>query len=82
MENNYLLTFELSKDKNELEVYTDLSGLKSLIEELSKLLKSAEEGKNDHTHLMTEDWGGYELSSESQGGEVLNHVKVYCWNRK
>ncbi len=42
MENNYLLTFELSKDKNELEVYTDLSGLKSLIEELSKLLKSAE----------------------------------------
>jgi hypothetical protein len=82
MENNYLLTFELSKDKNELEVYTDLSGLKSLIEELSKLLKSAEEGKNDHTYLMTEDWGGYELSSESQGGEVLNHVKVYCWNRK
>ena len=24
--------------------------------------------------------GGNELSSESQIGEILNHVKIYCWN--
>ncbi len=58
MENNYLLTFELAKNKDELEIHTDLSGLKLLIEELNKLLKSAEKGVNDHNHLMTEEWGG------------------------
>ena len=57
-------------------------GDKWLIDELNKLLKSAEKGKNDHSHLMTEDWGGYELSSESQGGEIFNYVKIYCWNQK
>lgn len=78
---NFLLTFELSKQKDELSVHTDLNGLENLIDELSKLLKSAQKGINDHTHLMTEEWGSCELSSESQGGELLNHVKIYCWNK-
>jgi hypothetical protein len=78
MEEDFLLTFELSKNNDELYIYSDLNGLKSLIDELNKLLKSAEEGKNDHTHLMTEEWGGYELSSDNQSGEVINHVKIYC----
>lgn len=78
----FLLTFERGENKDELYIHTDLNGLDNLIDELNKLLKSAEKGKNDHMHLMTEEWGGYELSSESQGGEVLNHVKVYCWNKK
>ena len=79
MENDFLLTFELSGNKVELYVHTNLNGLRNLIEELEKLLKSAEKDENDHIHLMTEEWGGYELSSESQGDEVLNHVKIYCW---
>ena len=80
METTYLLTFELNKD--ELEIHTDLSGLKTLIDELNKLLKSAEKGLNDHNHLMTEDWGGNELTSVTQSGEILHHVKIYCWNEK
>ncbi len=78
MENEYLLTFELSKNKDELEVFTDLNGLKFLIEELNKLLKSTENGTTDHTHFMTEEWAGNELTSVAQSGEILNHVKVYC----
>jgi hypothetical protein len=80
MEDNFLLTFELSEQKDELYIHSDLNGLRNLIDELNKLLKSAEKGGNDHTHLMSEEWGGYELSSDSQGGEILNHVKIYCWN--
>lgn len=79
---NFLLTFERGGHSDELKIHTDLNGLENLIDELNKLLKSAEKGVNDHTHLMTEEWGGYELSFESQGGEVLNHVKIYCWNEK
>ena len=78
MEKEYLLTFELSKDKNELEVYTDLNGLRFLIEELNKLLKSTEKDGSDHTHFMTEEWAGNELTSVAQSGEILNHIKVYC----
>ncbi|HEX8287808.1 MAG TPA: Imm32 family immunity protein [Pyrinomonadaceae bacterium] len=81
MGNDYLLAFELNKDKDELEIFTDSSGLKLLIEELNKLLNSAEKGNNDHTHLMTEDWGGNELTSKAQSGEVLNHVKIHCLNK-
>lgn len=38
MEDDYLLTFELSKDKDELHICTDERGLKSLIGELTDLL--------------------------------------------
>ncbi len=78
MENSYLLTFELTKDKDKLEIHTNPDGLKLLIEELNKLLKSAERGVSDHNHLMTEEWGGNELTSIAQNGEILNHVKIYC----
>jgi hypothetical protein len=82
MENDYLLTFELTEEKDELEIHTNLKGLKRLIAELEMLLRSAEKGLNDHNHLMTEEWAGNELSSVAQGGELLNHVKVYYWNDK
>ena len=78
----FLLTFERGEREDVLYVHTDLGGLENLIDELNKLLKSAQKGKSDHTHLMTEGWGGYELSSESKGGEMINHVKIYCWNEK
>lgn len=78
----YLLSFEQDDHKDVLNIHTDLSGLEHLIGELMVLLRSAEKGKNDHTHLMTEEYGGYELSSENKGGEIINHVKIYCWNEK
>ncbi|HQU82026.1 MAG TPA: Imm32 family immunity protein [Pyrinomonadaceae bacterium] len=76
----FLLTFEHTKHPEEMRIHTDLNGLENLIDELTKLFNSAKTGKSDHTHLMTEEWGGYELSSDSQGGAIINHVKVYCWN--
>ena len=78
----FLLTFELNKQKDTLDIHTDSNGLENIIDELTKLLKSAEKGTNEHIHLMTEEWAGYELSSESQGGEILNQVTIYCWNDK
>lgn len=76
---DYLLNFELSEHKDELFIHADEEGLRFLVDEFSKLLSHTKEGNFDHTHLMTEEWGGYELSSESQGGEIINHVKIYCW---
>jgi hypothetical protein len=76
---DYLLNFELSDQKDELFIHADEEGLKFLVSQLNKLLSQTKEGNFDHAHLMTEEWGGYELSSESKGGETINHVKIYCW---
>lgn len=78
-ENDYFLTFELSEEKNELFIHMDEKGIDFFIAELTRLAERVQKGETDHTHLMTEEWGGYELSSESQGDEILNHVKIYCW---
>jgi hypothetical protein len=76
---DYLLNFELGEKYNELFIHGDEKGLLFLIGALEKLITHTKEGHFDHDHLMTEEWGGYELSSESQGNEVINHVKIYCW---
>ena len=78
---DYLLTFELEKNGLELYIHTDIQGLQTLIAQLSYLLAWSKTGGTNHLHMMTEEWGGGELSSEPQGdGHVLNHVKVLCWN--
>jgi hypothetical protein len=76
---DYMLTFELNEDKDEILIHGDEKGLRSLIENLERLLASTEDGHFNHEHLKTPEWGGDELSSESQSGTVLNHVKIHCW---
>jgi hypothetical protein len=76
---DYLLNFELSDEKDQLFIHGDERGLQFLIGELNNLLSQTKEGHFNHEHLMAEEWGGNELSSNSQGGNVLNHVKIYCW---
>jgi len=81
---DHLLTFELSKDKDELFVHGDAQGLRFLAKNLIQLADHADLGQYDHTHLMTEDWGGLELSniSQSQDSSLLNHVKLYGWPKQ
>jgi hypothetical protein len=76
---DYLLSFELNEDKDQLQIHADENGLRLFIKQLGNLLTQTKDGHFNHDHLMTPEWGGVELSSESQGGIILNHVKVYCW---
>jgi len=74
-----MLTFEWDKDSEQLEIHADASGLQELVSQLKKL--AAIEG-SDHIHLMTEDWGGDELSSDKQNNkaELIHHVKIFKWS--
>ncbi|OFW19226.1 MAG: hypothetical protein A3H27_14960 [Acidobacteria bacterium RIFCSPLOWO2_02_FULL_59_13] len=76
-----LLTFELGPDKDQLFIHGDAAGLRRLASLIGKLADAAQRGEYPHDHLMTEAWGGYGLSAEpqEQGGECLNHVKIYGW---
>ncbi len=78
---DYLLTFELDCKNGILEIHGNQKGLgqlKNLIDSL--LLKT----NDDHIHLMTENWGGHELSDDKQclENELINHVKLFKWVKK
>jgi hypothetical protein len=76
---HHLLSFELDKDHETLFIHGDEAGLRLLIQTLEKLIAQTKDGHFDHDHLMTPQWGGWELSAENKGDTALNHVKVYCW---
>jgi hypothetical protein len=81
--NEYLLTFELHNDEKtkEVAIHGNPEGLENLAHALLKLVKNTKEGHSNHEHLMSEQWGGTELTSEPQAeeSELINHVKVHCW---
>jgi Immunity protein 32 len=78
---DYLLTFELAKDGDELLVHADAAGLRYLADALTRLAQCAEAGQKEHTHLMTENWAGHELSSVTQDSEasLLHQVTIHGW---
>ncbi len=71
-----ILTFELTPEKDELEIFFDKEGQASLTAALQAV------GDTDplmaHLHLKSSEWGGDELSSEvmHQGNALLHHVKI------
>ena len=79
-----MLTFEVNKKEEKIEIHTDREGLKTFHSLIGKLIDKSEEVGNEHSHLMTKEWGGSELSSEKHNSEteLVNHVQVFCWNSK
>jgi len=77
--NDKLLTFELNKDKDGIEIHGNIKGLRYLSNILLKIIND----NVDNEHLMTESWGGGELSDEKLGidNEIINHVKIFNWNK-
>jgi hypothetical protein len=74
-----MLTFELTKDKDEIEIHGDQEGLSRLVGIISRIIKSS-----GHDHLMTPAWGGSELTSEKQGqtNTLVNKVTVRNWSKR
>jgi hypothetical protein len=64
---DYLLTFELDNETEQVSVHGDPAGLEHLAKVLLKLAEHAKRGECPHDHLFTEKWGGDE---------------VYCWLTK
>lgn len=75
-----MLTFESNKADEQLEIHGDKEGLLTLAK---ILIEMAEQKESEHRHLMTEDWGGSELSSDKQGlnNDLCHHVKILFWKQ-
>ena len=80
---DHLLAVETNNDGDVVTVHADVLGLRALVKAFQRLLDHAERGKPEHDHLMTEDWGGGDLSSKPQATDgvtrVVHHVKLYGW---
>ena len=76
-----ILTVELDKENELIELHLDKAGAKYLRDLLNKLI---EVGQQDHRHLMTDEWGGNELTSDkqnqSEGVKLLHQLKIMYWN--
>ena len=70
-----MLTFELNKAQESVEIFFDEAGAELLKSYIDEALK-----RRDHFHLKTPEWAGTELSSERQGSEneLINHVRIAC----
>lgn len=79
MSKNKLLTFEINKDKDEIQIHTNKEGLGELIKYLEKISCIT---PPTHDHFMTPSWSGMELTEEKQGSDniLINKVTVYLWN--
>lgn len=69
MNSEKLLTFEFIAEEEMLAINLNKEGICSLIDRLNELLNSRDE--QDHIHLMTNSWGGNDLS------EVPNAPAVF-----
>ena len=79
----YLLTF-VDDHKGDVFVHADSEGLSVLIRTLQRIKDAVDRGVCEHDHLMSDSWGGSELT-ESKGiqeGEIVNHVKIFGWNQE
>lgn len=76
----HILSFATDKE-GQLFVHADAAGLDHLIRSLSHIRRKLGEGVCDHDHLMTDSWGGGELTERTldEDAETIHHVKIYGW---
>ena len=60
-----MLSFEWNEQSSELYVFFDAEGCDLLMRSLGHLHVCG-----DHDHLMTEDWGSWELDSTKHGADT------------
>lgn len=84
----YLLSVVAESDGSQVYMHLDTDGLTELIDILSQLRDNLAIDYCDHDHLLTPDWGGWELSSsmldteKQQNCVQVGHLKIYAWTEE
>ncbi|MEQ8212098.1 MAG: Imm32 family immunity protein [Lacipirellulaceae bacterium] len=74
------ISLEVSLDGEQLFLSGDTAGLQRMRNYLDRLIANTNDGKFEHIHLMTPEWGGEELSSTQffRDSTLIHHAKIYC----
>ena len=78
---DYLLSFATDIDGEQVFIHADRGGIDHLINSLTRIRRKLDDNICDHDHLMTQAWGGNELSDPILEGDQrgIQHVKIYGW---
>jgi hypothetical protein len=81
---NHILSFGTDKDGSQVFIHADLAGLDHLIRSLSHIRQKVESGICEHDHMMTDAWGGNELTEKvlDADARTVHHVKIYGWTQE
>ncbi|WP_193754327.1 Imm32 family immunity protein [Microbulbifer sp. Q7] len=81
-----MLTVERDEECEQIYIHGSPDRLRWLASRLQAIANEAEKSGQSHDHLMSEDWGGSELSNELQGKKeshsIVNHLIVYGWAKR
>lgn len=77
---DHILSFA-TDNEGQLFIHADAAGLDHLIRSLTHIRRKLDEDACDHNHLMTDSWGGSELTEQSldESKQTIHHVKIYGW---
>jgi len=85
IQNKFLLSFVTNKSGDQVFIHADKNGIDLLIKELTFLKEKLENNECDHSHLISPEWGGNELTTSKLLDQVdedttVHEVKIYGWN--
>jgi hypothetical protein len=80
------LSVVVEKTGDVVHVHADKAGLDHLSRAIETLRASLERGECDHVHLMSNSWGGFDLTetrldSESSASQV-HHLEILAWTQE
>jgi hypothetical protein len=76
---DHQLSFQTSKDRDEIEAVMERQGAELLLKVLNGLLRTANRTV-DHAHLFSPTWGGWELTGDGTKDDKwqrAGHVKLH-----
>jgi hypothetical protein len=78
---DYTLSFSTDDDGDQVFIHADAGGLDYLIDSLTQIRRKLDEDVCEHDHLMTDAWGGQQLSERTldKDARLVHHVKMYGW---
>ena len=78
---DHILSFATDKDGDQLFIHADISGLEHLIRSLTHIRQKVAAGTCEHDHMMTDAWGGDELTERvpDADAQIVHHVRIYGW---
>lgn len=78
---HHFLSFGTDQDGSQVFIHADRAGLDHLIGSLTALREQLDAGVCDHDHMMTDAWGGNELTEKvlDPDARTVHHVTIHGW---
>lgn len=77
----HILSFATDSRGDQVFIHADVAGLDHLIRSLTYIREKVAGGTCEHDHMMTDAWGGNELTEKVTDADAhtVHHVKIYGW---